>query len=100
MLRWSIIGTGLLALALAASARAELYSYENANGDYVISKERPDGVSEYAVLTDDGEFIELVNAPNLQVPISHWRPAEPTVSIEEVEQAADETQTEPTESNE
>ena len=105
MLGTPVVRTTLfLALALATPVGAELYSYENAEGDYVISQERPES-GEYAVLTEDGEFIELVSTPSLQVPITHWRPwylpqqpnpfdpvqpagpAEPTVTIEEVGEA-------------
>ena len=95
----------LLALAFAAEAAANLYSYANEDGDYVISKERPRTSDEYAVLTDDGEFIELVHPRATDVPITHWRPwylpkqpnpldpvtpdtvPEPKVIIEEVDDA-------------
>lgn len=91
------------ALPLGAPPMADVYSYMNDDGDYVISKERPKGSGEYAVLSDEGEFIELVQRPELNVPITHWRPwylptepnpfdpptpeepAEPKVIIEEVD---------------
>jgi len=96
----------LLSVVAAGPAAAKLYSYENENGDYVISKQRPKNVGEYAVLTNEGEFIELVHPPALDVPITHWRPwylppepnafagpepaelaepAEPSITIEEVD---------------
>lgn len=96
----------LLGLVAATPAMAKLYSYQNADGDYVISRERPKDIGEYAVLTDEGEFIELVHPPALDVPISHWRPwylppqpnpfvdaepeepSEPKVIIEEVDESA------------
>jgi hypothetical protein len=46
----------------------------NESGDYVISKKRPKAPVEYSILTDDGEFIRLVPAPQESVPITHWRP--------------------------
>ena len=64
----------VLALAVATPAAAELYSYANADGDYVISQARPDDGRDYIVLSDDGEFIQRVQSPALDVPISHWRP--------------------------
>jgi hypothetical protein len=94
----------LTTLGLAAPAAADVYSYMNEAGDYVITKERPKTAGEYAVLTDDGEFIELIRPPVLNVPITHWRPwylpaepnpldpiepdqpPEPTVTIEEVDE--------------
>jgi hypothetical protein len=90
-------------LPLGSSPMADVYSYMNDDGDYVISKERPEGSGEYAVLSDEGEFIELIRRPELNVPITHWRPwylpaepnpldpptpegpAEPNVIIEEVD---------------
>ena len=93
----------ILTLPLAAPAIADVYSYMNDEGDYVISKERPKGSGEYAVLSDQGEFIELVRRPQSNLPVTHWRPwfmpqepnpldplapegpAEPNVIIEEVD---------------
>ena len=60
-------------LAVTPQALASLYSYQNEAGDYVISQTKPKGVAEYAVLTDDGEFVRLVRKQE-NVPISHWRP--------------------------
>lgn len=94
-------------LPLALSAEAEIYSYTNAEGDYVVSQKRPDNPEiSYAVLTDDGEFIRMVEGRGKQVPITHWRPfflpkephpfdgpevqpqeQDPVISIDEVEQA-------------
>ena len=70
MLRASL----LVALATSPAAHAELYSYANEDGDYVISKERPTNTGEYVVLSDEGEFIRRVQQPALRVPTSHWRP--------------------------
>ncbi len=98
----------LLGLA-AGPAAAEIYAYVNEDGDYVVTKDNPGkSVGEYAVLTDDGEFLRLVNPRDLDVPITHWRPwflprepdpfdADPelyeeregTVGIEEVEPGED-----------
>lgn len=62
-------------LAATGSADAEVYAYVNDNGDYVVTRENPGArVREYAVLTDDGEFLRLVNPRELDVPITHWRP--------------------------
>ncbi len=59
----------------AAAARAEVYAYVNDDGDYVVTRERPaDSVGEYAILSNDGEFLRLVNPRELDVPITHWRP--------------------------
>lgn len=85
-------------------AFAEIYAYTNAEGDYIVSQTRPtDRNLSYAVLTDDGEFVRMVEGKNKRLPISHWRPfflpkephpldgpeveirdREPTVEIEEV----------------
>jgi ABC-type glycerol-3-phosphate transport system substrate-binding protein len=62
------------ALLASASAAADLYAYVNENGDYIISKKRPKAPVEYSILTDDGEFVRLVPAPQDNVPITHWRP--------------------------
>ncbi|MEQ8857540.1 MAG: hypothetical protein RIC56_02725 [Pseudomonadales bacterium] len=57
------------------TAHAEVYAYVNDDGDYVVTRELPHArVGEYAVLTDDGEFLRLVNPHELDVPITHWRP--------------------------
>lgn len=73
----------LLIASLTTPALANVYSYLNPEGDYVISQKRPEGVAEYAVLTDNGELVELVgytetSAPRsaiaLDVPITHWQP--------------------------
>ena len=60
-------------LGYPAASLADVYSYQNADGDYVVSKTRPKGVAEYAVLTDAGEFLRLVRKQD-NVPITHWRP--------------------------
>lgn len=62
------------ALSLAPQANARLYSYVNEAGDYVVSQKKPKNVDEYAVLTDEGEFIRLVKRERDDVPITHWRP--------------------------
>ena len=66
-----------LALTLLLSsmpALGELYSYTNADGDYVVTRTKPTGVTEYAVISDDGEFVRLVHQSEGRIPISHWRP--------------------------
>ncbi len=96
------VSTSLL-LAACMPAAADLYSYVNADGDYVISKQPPKNVGAYVVLSDEGEFIERVEFAPSDVPITHWRPwylprepnpmeaplqdvpAEGTVVIEEIE---------------
>ncbi len=70
-LRWVLI---LVVSATSPTALGRLYSYENSDGDYVISKKKPKGVDEYSILSNDGEFIRLVQAREKNVPISHWRP--------------------------
>ncbi|MFU8816931.1 MAG: hypothetical protein ACNA7W_16410 [Pseudomonadales bacterium] len=68
------ISMGLLAVT-PHTAQANVYAYMDENGDYVVTKKRPGkGVREYAVLSDDGEFIRLVQPRDLDVPITHWRP--------------------------
>jgi hypothetical protein len=65
-----------LTLVLAASpTAAALYSFVNDQGQYVVSRTPPEDPStEYAVLTDDGEFVRLVHSPTKRIPITHWRP--------------------------
>jgi hypothetical protein len=102
------LASGLLSF-VAGPAAAEIYAYVNEDGDYVVTKDNPGkSVGEYAVLTDDGEFLRLVNPRDLDVPITHWRPwflpkepdpfdaspdlyeeREGTVGIEEVEPGED-----------
>lgn len=73
--RSSLVGLGLLLLlAPAAPAIAEVYAYVNEAGDYVVSQKRPGKGVEYAILTDDGEFVRLVQPRDLDVPVTHWRP--------------------------
>ena len=73
--RLVLVGSLTLALCLhALPVSARLYSYVNEEGDYVVSKKRPKNVDEYAVLTDEGEFIRLVKRKRDDVPITHWRP--------------------------
>ncbi len=89
---------------LTGSVQATLYSYTTSDGDYIVSKNKPnDRDIEYAVLTDEGEFVRLVKGQQ-PIPIGHWRPwfipkephpldgrpeeiVEPTpvVSVEEIE---------------
>ena len=66
--------TFLCALMFSASTSAELYAYVNEDGDYVVSQKRPKEPVEYSVLTDDGDFIRLIPAPQENVTITHWRP--------------------------
>ncbi|MEZ5557819.1 MAG: hypothetical protein R3E86_04650 [Pseudomonadales bacterium] len=99
----------LLASLTPQTLSARVYAYVNEDGDYVISQKRPKIPVEYAILTDDGEFIRLVPAPQPPVPVTHWKPwfmprqpdpldakpqiwddAEPQVEIEEVAPEAQE----------
>ena len=74
----SRLGVALVSLAVAhipQTSWADLYSYTNAEGEYVISQKPPKNENtQYAVLTDEGEFIRMVEGRNQQVPITHWRP--------------------------
>ena len=99
------VGLFVALMVLSGSAAAEIYSYTNEDGDYVVSQTRPENPElSYAVLTDDGEFIRMVEGRGKQVPITHWRPfflpkephpfdgpdpqmqeQEPVISIDEVE---------------
>jgi hypothetical protein len=99
----------LCLLAGAVNGYAEVYSYTNADGDYVVSQSKPkDHTISYAVLSDEGEFIRMVEGRGKQVPITHWRPfflpkepdpmdgpqlpiedKEPVVNIDEIEPADD-----------
>ncbi|MEQ9450145.1 MAG: hypothetical protein RJQ07_01055 [Pseudomonadales bacterium] len=93
------------AALLSTNAEAEVYAYTNADGDYIVSQKKPANPdTSYAVLTDEGEFIRMVEGRKKQIPITHWRPfflpkephpldgvapdfddAEPDIGIEEVE---------------
>ena len=69
------VGAFLSLAMLSPQALADIYTYTNEDGDYVVSKTRPkDPNISYAVLTDDGEFIRMVEGRNKRLPISHWRP--------------------------
>jgi hypothetical protein len=74
MLRLSL--SILLSLSITStSAWANLYSYTNAEGEYVVSQKPPkDKNMEYAILSDEGEFIRMVPGRSQNVPITHWRP--------------------------
>ena len=66
---------GVLCALLAGEVQAEVFSYADETGNYIVSKTKPtDSNTEYAVLTDDGEFIRLVKRPTPRLPVSHWRP--------------------------
>ena len=65
----------LLLLVLSFSANADIYSYNTADGDYIVSQNKPtDPDITYAVLSEDGEFIRMVSGRNQQIPVGHWRP--------------------------
>ena len=65
----------VVAAWLPAGANAEVYAYVNEAGDYVVTKDNPGrSVAEYAVLSDDGEYLRTVRPRELDVPITHWRP--------------------------
>lgn len=75
--RWgTVLGLAMTGgLAAGAPVQADVYAYVNDAGDYTISRERPgDEVAEYAILSDEGEFLRLVRPSNLDAPVSHWRP--------------------------
>ena len=61
-------------LILATSVSAELFSFTNEQGQYLVSKTKPrnPGV-EYAVLRNDGEFVHLVRGTAADGS-DHWRP--------------------------
>ena len=66
---------GIAALVAVQTAHATLYSFTNAEGQYVVSQKPPaDKSIQYAVLTDEGEFIRMVPGSGQQIPITHWRP--------------------------
>ena len=63
-----------VSLLQAFPVAAEVYAYVNEHGDYVVSQKRPGKGVEYAILTDDGEFVRLVQPRDMDVPVTHWRP--------------------------
>lgn len=103
--RWLTLPLALILVFGGSNVHATLYSYVAETGDYVLSQNKPKNVDEYAVLTDEGEFVRLVRKNNRdnQVPLSHWRPwylprephpfdgpqtpreQQPSVTIDEVE---------------
>jgi len=65
----------LVLLTVSAPAHAVIYSYNNADGDYIVSQNKPtDRDISYAVLSDDGEYIRSVSGRKQQLPVGHWRP--------------------------
>ena len=74
-MRWLSVGLAFGWAVLAIPAGATLYSFTNAEGQDVVSQKPPkDRNIQYAVLSDDGEFIRMVHGRDQQVPITHWRP--------------------------
>jgi hypothetical protein len=75
-MKTAIVLAALIAAAwLPDRAMAEVYAYVNEAGDYVVTKDNPGrSVAEYAVLSDDGEYLRTVRPRELDVPITHWRP--------------------------
>jgi hypothetical protein len=70
-----ILIAAVLLLGVAEAGHANVYAYVNENGDYVVTQKKPGRkVTEYAVLSDTGEFVRLVRAREPNVPITHWRP--------------------------
>lgn len=68
------IATALLFI-LSPLCGAEIYSYTNADGDYIVSQNKPkDPDISYAVLSDEGDFIRMVEGRKERLPITHWRP--------------------------
>ncbi|XOV85050.1 MAG: hypothetical protein ACFHXK_07970 [bacterium] len=102
-MRWLWLAAGLL--FVAPVTHADIYAYTNKDGDYIVSQNKPkDRNLSYAVLTDEGEFIRMVEGHRENVPITHWRPfflpkephpfdgpemqpreRQPSVEVEEVE---------------
>lgn len=65
----------LMGVALTVPVQAEIYTYTNEEGDYIVSQKKPKNRDiSYAVLSDEGEFIRMVEGRSAQVPITHWRP--------------------------
>ncbi len=65
----------VLVLLIGPGVQGALYSYTNSDGNYVVSQHKPAQPDiEYAVLTDEGEFVRLVRSRTKQIPIGHWRP--------------------------
>lgn len=63
-------------LITSSTAKADVYTFNNSEGDYVVSQNKPtDPDITYAVLSDDGEFIRLVKGRREQIPVGHWRPS-------------------------
>lgn len=59
----------------APSTNAEIYAYTNEDGDYIVSQQKPEDRNlSYAILTDDGDFVRMVEGHRDNVPITHWRP--------------------------
>lgn len=62
-------------LFLAPSTKADVYAYTNKDGDYIMSQKKPkDRNISYAILTDDGDFVRMIEGRRENVPITHWRP--------------------------
>ncbi len=62
-------------LFLAPSTNAEIYAYTNKDGDYIVSQQKPkDRDISYAILTDEGDFVRMIEGRRENVPITHWRP--------------------------
>lgn len=65
----------LLLLLTSLSVKADIYSYNNTDGDYIVTQKKPtDPDITYAVLSEEGDFIRMVTGRNQQIPVGHWRP--------------------------
>ena len=76
-IKTTTLGIALVGIALCQplTALANLYSFTNAEGEYVVSQKPPkDKNTQYAILSDEGEFIRMVPGRQQNVPITHWRP--------------------------
>ena len=71
---WTLTVILLAGSLCSTTVHAEVYAYVNEAGDYVVSQKPPGKGVEYAILTDDGEFVRLVQPRDLDVPVTHWRP--------------------------
>ena len=64
----------LLVMGGASHAFAEQYRYQDQEGRFVVSSERPDVGVSYAVLDDEGVYLYLVHAAAMLEPVVDWQP--------------------------
>ncbi len=65
----------LVVMGGATHAFAEQYRYQDQEGRFVVSSERPDVGVSYAVLDDEGVYLYLVHAAAMLEPVVDWHPA-------------------------